>query len=470
MSAVCKICHELKQGCCLYPENNEGTQIGLTFNEIFRIMKVTNLTYNDFIEKDTVEPTVTEFLSSSVHPVFSAIFPDNVRLKLKIINGKCIFLSEKGCRLPVNSRPHYCRLYPFWFKQDNESLLILLSDSCLAQQQCQTIAELFKVFQTNKEKLSKIFKKLLRDAENHQSESKDYFRKSIACELIFKPLTAKEKDYVVEMVKTIWEGDDYLPFVYDRWVRDKRGLFIGGWYQDRLVGLSKLSFYENGYAWLEGLRADPDSPVRGIASAFNHFFLDHLKTRNDIKTIEFITYFANYPSIHSAEKYGYQRIAIYSYKMFFLKKKQSYPITKEISIINDTKKIKQILSHSDYLQENRICSGWKAYPLTTRILKDYFIKNNSVIGIVENGTISALILYEIDIEKKETHLNFFEYKQVEDFHNLLHYVFTKSLEAGITLVDTAVPEKYPHLDILKKTGFKSFEQENDYFLFRYKGL
>ncbi len=468
MSTICKVCHEIKSGCCLYPENNEGTQIGLTFNEINKIVFSTGLSFNDFIEQDKVDHKIVEDLSQLVHPVFRKMFHDQIRFKLKVKDGMCVFLGNKGCLLPVSIRPHYCRLFPFWFQSDNYSLMILLSDTCIAQQRENNIKSLLNLFHTNQEELNRIFKILLSDAEDHVKELGNSFSKRVETELCFKPITKKQKYSIIEMVKTIWDGDDYIPLVFDKWVEDKKGLFIGAYFDNRLVGISKLSFYNKGYAWLEGLRADPNSPVRGIARGFNTYFLNYLKDCKNIKSIEFITYYANYPSIHSAEKFGFKKVASYSYKFLEIKKKPDLTNIETPVICQDVKSIIKLLKNSDFLQESRICSGWKAYPMSEFTIKKFFTNQSQCLAYLNEGKIKALILFEIDEDRKETHINFIFASNNNDLEALIKTVIYKSYQIGIKYFDVSIPNDHPYMKFFKMLRFKSFEHDRDYFLFRYE--
>lgn len=48
------------------------------------------------------------------------------------IDGACVFLGPSGCSVPVQDRPLYCRIYPFWFV--GKRLTGFASPSCLAVQ------------------------------------------------------------------------------------------------------------------------------------------------------------------------------------------------------------------------------------------------------------------------------------------------------------------------------------------------
>ncbi len=61
-------------------------------------------------------------------------------------------------------------------------------------------------------------------------------------------------------------GHDYIPMVWDEWLRDPRGKMfvveVGG----VPVGMNRVRFLEDGSAWFEGARVHPDFRRRGLAS------------------------------------------------------------------------------------------------------------------------------------------------------------------------------------------------------------
>lgn len=73
--------------------------------------------------------------------------------------------------------------------------------------------------------------------------------------IVFRKLTHEDYEDIVDISKDIWEGGDYLPGVFHRWVEDK-GIFLGGvdMESNKVVAVAKLSILYDGSGWLEGLR------------------------------------------------------------------------------------------------------------------------------------------------------------------------------------------------------------------------
>lgn len=81
--------------------------------------------------------------------------------------------------------------------------------------------------------------------------------------IVFRRLTHDDYEDIIDISKDIWEGGDYLPSVFHKWVDDK-GIFLGGVDMDnnKVVAVAKLSILYDGSGWLEGLRVHTN--YRGV--------------------------------------------------------------------------------------------------------------------------------------------------------------------------------------------------------------
>ena len=129
-----------------------------------------------------------------------------------------------------------------------------------------------------------------------------------------KPITKRDKAKVLEISSQIWGGDDYIHLVFDDWISDKIGEFTGVWENEFLIGFGKLTFITATDVWLEGLRKNPQTNVKGVGEALTKYFLQKLKRNKNISSIRFSTYFGNIPSIRINEKLGFVKIGTFSLK------------------------------------------------------------------------------------------------------------------------------------------------------------
>lgn len=71
---------------------------------------------------------------------------------------------------------------------------------------------------------------------------------------------------VLKLTSQIWEGDDYVPQVWQDWLDDPEGVLLVAEHTGRVVGLAKLSRLTSQDWWLQGLRVDPEFEGRGVAA------------------------------------------------------------------------------------------------------------------------------------------------------------------------------------------------------------
>ncbi len=78
--------------------------------------------------------------------------------------------------------------------------------------------------------------------------------------------SAEDTADMLALTKTIWEGDDYVPEVWDEWLADPHGRLVVAEHEGKVIGLGKLSRLSGLDWWLQGLRVDPAYEGHGVAS------------------------------------------------------------------------------------------------------------------------------------------------------------------------------------------------------------
>jgi GNAT superfamily N-acetyltransferase len=92
--------------------------------------------------------------------------------------------------------------------------------------------------------------------------------------LVCRPALPMDTPQVLELARHIWDGHDYIPFVWEEWLADPAGLLVVAELGRQIVGLGKLTFLSPGQWWLEGLRVHPEFEGRGFASHINDYLLE----------------------------------------------------------------------------------------------------------------------------------------------------------------------------------------------------
>jgi GNAT superfamily N-acetyltransferase len=86
-------------------------------------------------------------------------------------------------------------------------------------------------------------------------------------ELIVRPVRPADRERVMEITSDVWDGRDYLPRVFDRWVSDAGAAFEAAEIDGVVVGVHRVRPYAPGLAWYEGLRIASTHRRQGVARA-----------------------------------------------------------------------------------------------------------------------------------------------------------------------------------------------------------
>jgi len=81
-----------------------------------------------------------------------------------------------------------------------------------------------------------------------------------------RPARPEDKEPLMSFIKDVWGGHDYIPLVWDRWLKDPTGRMFVVEVDGRAVGMNRIRFLEDRSAWFEGARVHPDYRGRGLAS------------------------------------------------------------------------------------------------------------------------------------------------------------------------------------------------------------
>jgi GNAT superfamily N-acetyltransferase len=90
---------------------------------------------------------------------------------------------------------------------------------------------------------------------------------------VCRPALPLDKPAMLELTARIWDGEDYLPSVWDDWLAEPAGVLAVTELAGRLVGIGKLTRLTAEQWWLEGLRTHPDFEGRGLASHLADYLL-----------------------------------------------------------------------------------------------------------------------------------------------------------------------------------------------------
>ncbi|MDA3885561.1 MAG: GNAT family N-acetyltransferase [Candidatus Delongbacteria bacterium] len=284
-----------------------------------------------------------------------------------------------------------------------------------------------------------------------------------------RKLTLKDKKRAIEITKDIWDGDDYIPRVFDKWVNDKDGEFIAAIDEKgKVIGFEKLTMVSKHDAWIEGLRKDLKSNVKGVGIFLTNYFLGKLSKNKNIRTIRFSTYIYNVESINLFQKIGFRIIEKRDHKSLFLPKLKFVPKykgnrTEEFSdnevVWNHFKKVRP----AKYFK-NGICVNWVVKPFTKEIIYEEFVKKDGCLVIKDKNGIQALCLYFL--KDTDLFIGYFYSSSPNYALEILKKIKQIAYKNKKFEINSVIPkyDKKWH-DNFKQFGFISWETENDFLLF-----
>lgn len=290
--------------------------------------------------------------------------------------------------------------------------------------------------------------------------------------LTIRKMTLKDRSRMKEIVKNIWDGNDYMPLVFDSWVRDKKGEFAGAVDQKgKLVGFEKLTMLSDSDAWIEGLRKDLKMKVKGVGRLLSGHLLERLSKDNKIRTIRFATYFHNVESIGLFTKIGFRVLEKRNHKYLRLPKIKSIPEYKEnrAEVCYDQKAVLDFIGRSRWksINKNGFCHSWVVRPFSDDFFIENYIKKGCCIAIRENGSIKALCLYTIR-EKEDFFISLFEADTPKLFKELLQKAKQIAYKGGQQALCVVINKNDKiSYNNFKSLNFKSWEGENDFLIFDY---
>jgi len=186
-----EVCSECAKGklscidCCSSPFLDKDPGFWLTLVDIARIVKKTGLNPKDFCkivdfsdDEEEEEGFIDEKFGEMV------FFGDKVILMKG--NGKCPFLKDGGCSI-FDIRPRMCRIFPFWFKEENGDITITIEKEDFEEDEClltkgnggRDIPHLLKLVGETEKSMKKCIKEFIEEIKLHSKFKEQLEKKEI---------------------------------------------------------------------------------------------------------------------------------------------------------------------------------------------------------------------------------------------------------------------------------------------------
>lgn len=109
----------------------------------------------------------------------------------------------------------------------------------------------------------------------------------------------------MEMTRDVWDGRDYIPRVFDRWVSDAGATFQAAEIDGVVVGVQRVRPFAPRLVWYEGLRVASDHRRQGIARTMLEAAIEESRQQN-FREMRLAT--RDLPAIQLFESAGFRRI------------------------------------------------------------------------------------------------------------------------------------------------------------------
>jgi predicted PurR-regulated permease PerM/GNAT superfamily N-acetyltransferase len=121
---------------------------------------------------------------------------------------------------------------------------------------------------------------------------------------------ARESDRVdmLKLTAQMWEGRDYVPQVWSKWLADRKGTLAAAEAEGRMVGFGKLTRLGAREWWLEGLRVHPRYQGMRIGSRLSEHLIEKWKKRGGV--IRLATSSERTAVHHLCARLGFRRIGV----------------------------------------------------------------------------------------------------------------------------------------------------------------
>ncbi len=125
--------------------------------------------------------------------------------------------------------------------------------------------------------------------------------------VVCRPALPSDSKDVLEFTKFIWEGHDYIKYVWRDWLADPQGMLAAAVYGPKTVGIAKITLLSPGQWWMEGFRVDPSYQGLGVGSHL-HEYMDRWWLEHGNGMLRLMTSSERVQVHHLAGRTGFRKV------------------------------------------------------------------------------------------------------------------------------------------------------------------
>ena len=197
---------------------------------------------------------------------------------------------------------------------------------------------------------------------------------------------ASDLEQISELCKSIWNGRDFLPTVWNNWISNEIGSFIVVESENQILGVYHHYLLDSD-SWLETLRVHEQYRRQGIAQFMIKDYLERSKKLNAVNS-RLVTSIKNTASRNLFEKHGFSEVLRSQYCSIELETITTNSTHTEFSILKDSKQIYSLLKESP-MDDRLIPLWWRWWQQSDSILSE--LSDNSFIIVPKSHSSFVLV-------------------------------------------------------------------------------
>jgi GNAT superfamily N-acetyltransferase len=269
-----------------------------------------------------------------------------------------------------------------------------------------------------------------------------------------------DREAVFEFCMHTWSWGDYIPQVWDKWLREENGKVFVATVDGLPVGIQHITIDKPREAWLSGARTSPNYRRMGVATAITMKCIEYAKSKG-VKVARLVTESDNAAALAAVQKMGFKPVAEFL-------EMELENVSKAESLSSSWANTNQLETVWRYLQSSevyRCAAGLYAllyhwYSLDRQDLELFIKHRKAIVYGGGDGAVRGLMLVD-DAVAIEWHENSIQTCYIDgDFETALDmtkFLLAHCKEKGIEKVYGFTYNHPPITEALERLGFKKPE-------------
>jgi N-acetylglutamate synthase-like GNAT family acetyltransferase len=274
--------------------------------------------------------------------------------------------------------------------------------------------------------------------------------------LNFRAARNSDKDRVIEISSKVWNGHDYVPKVYEKWMGDNKGEFTIAEKDGEIIGFARYSKVNDSEIWLEGIRMDEKYRNNGFATELTEYYIEKARNEN-AKVLRLSSYIGSVESMRISEKTGFKKDGCFSYCYKDIDKEtQAKPSSHVINLMSTATAWHFATKSSYFMMANGYISyGWRFKKLDYELM-DQLVRNKQVYGVIKDGKITAMMIITENSHGEDGMTIGFLEGESAGLKLLLEYSLVLAAEKSAKYVSTMAVMNEKIIDVLALSGFRFY--------------